>query len=359
MTSCGWGPFDSVRGSHGLSPNPAELGLYNMTMASVVYLVSVGSSRLLRQLSLTEMALAAAGIELWEWDFRNGPVPVQSGSDARYLTQTAASRPAREALSRLAGGRTGKVGDTWRTRIDGAPPLESVGRVLERGPDGRPLAAIGLLQDLSALQRAEEALIALGYQKAALRNLQAKLNPHFLFNSLNVIRALVHIDPASADEAITSLAGLLRGTLGTVETALVPLGDELAQIQALLHLASLRFGKRLVSATDIPAALLNAPVPPMMVLNLVENAITHGIGALESGGEIQVSARADDGMLRIAVRNSGTLPATSSQGIGTRDVLQRLEILYSGRASFALSQSGPASVLAEIGIPFPVSSPPP
>ncbi len=351
LTVTGSGPFVPAV-LPGPIASPAELGLYNMAMASVIYLVSVGSNHLVRQVGINAMALAAADIELWEWDQRRGFRGVQAEAGRGYVAESTAGLSGIEGLCSLAGGLPGKVPDFWRRRIDSqTPALESVGRVLRRGADGRPLQAIGLLQDLSALQRAEEALIALGTQKAALRSLQARLNPHFLFNSLNVIRALVHIDRASAEEAITSLAELLRSNLRSTETALIPLRDELGQIRALLHLAKLRFGSRLETRVDVPREIQAHPVPPMMLLNLVENAITHGIGNLENGGEIAISARLTGDFLRLSIRNSGILPEHASQGIGTRDAFQRLAMLYAGRARFSLTQSAPNTVLAQIDIP--------
>jgi|GEM_PF-5480934 len=362
----GQGPF-VVGASEGQSVNPAEIALYNMVMASVAYLVSVGSSHLLRQLNLNQIALTAAGIELWEWDAKSGFSWVQGNPSSDYLRETPEGWRNEELLGKLAGAAHGDtlISDSWRSRIQGGNPFqeeespalifESAGRILQRGLDGRPTKAIGLLQDISALQRAEEALVALGYQKAKLRSLQAKLTPHFLFNSLNVIHALVHIDPKSADEAITSLASLLRGNLRTTENTLIALGEELERIRELLHLAKLRFGDRILTRIRVPAELLDTLVPPMLLLNLVENAITHGIGNLEDGGMITISAKATDEQIRISVHNTGTLPEHAVRGVGTQDALQRLEMLFGGRARFSLSQMDEKTVAAEVDLPLPHS----
>jgi LytS/YehU family sensor histidine kinase len=204
-----------------------------------------------------------------------------------------------------------------------------------------------------AVTRAKSALEASTEdRKAELRGLQAKLNPHFLFNLLNVIRALVHVDPKRADQAITSLAGILRNSLRTTETSLISLREELEQIHALLHLAGLRFGPRLESCIRVPDELLDAPVPPMLVLNLVENAITHGIGNLEQGGLISVIATASGDRIRISVRNPGRLDESIERGHGTRDALQRLEILFGGTAGFSLTQLDCGTVSADVTLPF-------
>lgn len=204
----------------------------------------------------------------------------------------------------------------------------------------------------SAARTADAVLADLEYQKAKLRSLQAKLNPHFLFNLLNVIRALVHVDPMRADQAITSLAGLLRNNLRTTETTLIPLGEELEQIRTLLRLADLRFGHRLETRIRVPEEVLQVPVPPMLLLNLVENAITHGIGNLEAGGLISIIATATADEIRISVLNSGQLDESSVRGLGTRDALQRLEILFGSKASFSLTQRDPRTVAADVSLPF-------
>jgi Histidine kinase len=361
LTCVGLGPFSQVDSLRENVMHPAELGIYNTVMASVAYLISVGSHHLLRQLNLNEIALNAAGIELWEWQAGRGFSSVQGNEGGGRMRETTAGRPDREALAKLAGlTAAGEApADSWRTRIEtgGASllTLESVGRVLQRGIDSRPTRAIGLIQDLSAARKAEDALVALGHQKAKLRDLQAKLNPHFLFNSLNVIRALVHCDTKSADEAITSLAELLRSNLRTTDTTLIALGEELGQIRALLHLARLRFGSRLETRIRVPRDLMETPVPPMLLLNLVENAITHGIGNLESGGTISVTARNNVERVHISIRNTGTLAEKSARGIGTRDALQRLELLFHGRAGFSLSQLDERTVSADVILPFPPS----
>ncbi|RYD19667.1 MAG: hypothetical protein EOP88_18090, partial [Verrucomicrobiaceae bacterium] len=315
FTCVGLGPFALGSGEVGAVMTPAELGLYNLVMASVAYMISVGSHHLRRQFDLNEIALTAADIGLWEWEKSSGFSWVRGQRVSNYIREATLGYAGIDVLAKLAGTdpATNLVADTWRTRISVGPSpdggnrpavlLESVGRILQRGIDDRPTKAIGLLQDLSSLRRAEEAIVALGYQKAKLRDLQSKLSPHFLFNSLNVIRALVHIDPKKADQAITSLAELLRGNLRASETSLIPLGDELVQIRSLLQLARFRFGQRLETRIRVPHELLLTRVPPMLLLNLVENAITHGIGKLEDGGRISVIAKQAGDHIRIAVRN--------------------------------------------------------
>lgn len=214
-------------------------------------------------------------------------------------------------------------------------------------------AVIQLIAAGSAgLRKAEAVTMARGYQKAKLHSLQANLSPHFLFNTLNVIRALVYADPAKADHAITSLAGLLRRSLRTSEVSLIDLGEELEQIEVLLRLARLRYHDRLQAHIEVPDHLLEVLVPPMLLFNLVENAITHGIGSLELGGMITISAGSSQQQVRISVRNSGTLDGKATRGNGTQDALQRLEMLFGGRAKFSLSQMDEKTVSADVDLPL-------
>lgn len=204
----------------------------------------------------------------------------------------------------------------------------------------------------SGLRKAEAITLARGYQKAKLHSLQANLSPHFLFNTLNVIRALVYADPAKADHAITSLAGLLRRSLRTSEVSLIGLREELEQIEVLLRLARLRYHDRLQTRIQVPDHLLEVLVPPMLLFNLVENAITHGIGSLELGGMITISAGSSQEQVRISIRNSGTLDGKATRGNGTQDALQRLEMLFGGTAKFSLSQMDEKTVSADVDLPL-------
>ena len=330
-----------------------ELVFYQVVIAACVHFISRSSSILQQQLKLNEIALSASGIELWEWDKRRGFTHAGCLPARGYLRDVIVDLEDREALVRLQG--SGEAANTWKERIQNktlsAPTLLSTGRILKRCGSGHPTQAIGLLQDISASDQAEAVQIHLVAKKAKLQNLQVKLNPHFLFNSLNVIRALVHIDQKKADEAIGSLAGLMRSRLANSDAELIDLSEELGHIRELLHLARLRFGKRMSSRMRVDRDLLKTPVPPMMLLNLVENAITHGIGNLEQGGVIHITGKAVGEQVRLSIRSSGTLAPNCKDGIGTREAKQRLELLFGQRASFAISQLDAENVIVEIYLP--------
>ena len=358
-----WGVLTTISALYGHGPcllggaNKAihlpELLSYQAVIATGIHFISSASSRLQKQLKLGEIALSTAGIELWEWDKRRGFTHAGGLPASGHLRDVIVDLEDREALARLQGGD--QTADIWTERIQNkqasARTLLSTGRILKRSKDRRPTQAIGLLQDISASDQAEAAQLQLVAKKAMLQNFQAKLNPHFLFNSLNVIRALVHIDQKRADEAIGSLAGLMRSRLTASDSELIDLGEELSHIRELLHLARLRFGKRMSSRMRVGRDLLTTPVPPMVLLNLVENAITHGIANLEQGGMIHITGKAVDDQVCLSIRNSGTLAQDCKDGIGTREARQRLELLFGQRASFAISQLDAENVIVEIHLP--------
>ena len=356
------GPFTCDIATQDPKNHPVEIGLYNIVMASITYLTSVGASQLSRQLHLNEVTLNAAGIELWEWELNRGFTSTQNRRLGSYL-KNLSNHLGNDLKILTILSNSDLAQDSWHTRIlsDNAPsdaarptvPLATAGRILRRALNGDPIQAIGMLQDLSPFEKAEKALIALGQQNAKLRSLQAKLDPHFLFNSLNVLRALIHIDTARADEALVSLASLLRSNLRANQEHLVELGEELQNIKSLLHLAELRFGTRLTVEVIIPDCLSKCLIPPMMLINLVENAITHGVAKMQSGSWIRVSALVTAANeISISIWNSGHLPSDYTSGIGTNDVHQRLELLYSGAASFTLSQESTSTVKANLIIPI-------
>ena len=145
-------------------------------------------------------------------------------------------------------------------------------------------------------RRRREALqleLAVVSRDAQLRSLRAQINPHFLFNSLNSLRHLILADPQRAVTMVTGLADLLRYSLASDRSDMVPLGDELAIVDEYLGLEQVRLEERLRVERAIEPAALPARVPPMLVQSLVDNAIKHGIATLPQGGLVRLSARID------------------------------------------------------------------
>ncbi|WP_367871456.1 histidine kinase [Luteolibacter sp. Populi] len=356
ITNLGMGPFTTA--TH---LNPLELGIYNLVICYTTYLISVGTTHLIWQLRRNELTMEAAGVEVWEWDARRGFHSVKGDREAFRINHRYAGAPetAHEGLSRLSGktaGTNGGIPDHWKERLeprDGtAELLLSAGRVTSRQRDGTAQEAIGILQDLSMLRKAEEALIALGHQRALLKSLQVRLNPHFLFNALNAVRALIHIDARQASDAVTTLARLLRKNLKNVERPQIPLADEMQLVRDLFAISGWRFGDRLSTQITIPRKAENALVPPMAVFNLVENALVHGIEKSSGSGLVTVAAEVSGGKLTVRISNPGQLAAPLSPGVGMQDVLQRLELLYGANAYFSLTQAGDNLIEARMTLPF-------
>ena len=355
MTSLGAGPFHRSDGWG----QPLELGIYNLIICSTAYLISVGSTRFIHQLSRNELSLEAAGVELWEWSAREGLHTISGDRRQSRVHLCAGGLLPFPALALLTGRPDEDLEalpERWKQRIEPhgnhSELLMSSGRVVSRSRDGLPQQAIGLLQDLSAIRKAEEALIALGHQRAQLKGLQTRLNPHFLFNALNAIRALIHLDPKQASEAVTTLARLLRANLRNTDRPLIPLADEMQLVTDLLTVSGMRFGDRLKTRISVQPIAEDGLVPPMIVFNLVENALVHGIEKNAGSGTISLDAKVTGEDLVLSITNPGRLRSPLSPGIGTLDARQRLELIFGTAGRFELSQSHDNTVLAEIVIPF-------
>ncbi len=179
------------------------------------------------------------------------------------------------------------------------------------------------------------------------------MNPHFLFNCLNSIRGMISEDPAQAQDMITRLANILRYNLKKDRRHTVPLASEVEAVSDYLALESIRFEDRLRVGLEIDEAVQQAPVPPMLLQTLVENAIKHGIEETPSGGELVIRAGLDGQELRIEVENTGSLsvPRPDSTQIGLANARERLRILYGGNASLQLGARGEGRVAATLLIP--------
>jgi LytS/YehU family sensor histidine kinase len=156
-------------------------------------------------------------------------------------------------------------------------------------------------------QAAEYAALA---RERELEALKAQVHPHFLFNTLNSISSTVYADPGDAREMIADLAQLLRHSLDSIDRDTVPLRDELEVAASYLSLESHRFSDRLRIDVQIqvPDDVLRAPVPPMVVQPLVENAVRHGVGPMEDGGTIRLCVRRHEDRIRVIVEDDGVGP---------------------------------------------------
>src|ERR1700678_524917 len=193
-------------------------------------------------------------------------------------------------------------------------------------------------------------------KEAELRALKSQVNPHFIFNSLNSLRALIDEDPARARQAVTQLANLLRYSLQSGQLETVPFEDELDVVNDYLALEQVRHEERLRLRLDIAPNALQLPIPPMLLQTLVENAVKYGISQRPEGGEIAITAFNEGGALRILVSNPGELRQglqASSTGLGLHNAAERLRLIFGDRATLKLRSDKPALVVAEAFIPLP------
>ena len=193
-------------------------------------------------------------------------------------------------------------------------------------------------------------------KEAELRALKSQVNPHFIFNSLNSLRALVDEDPARARKAVTQLANLLRYSLQSGQLETVPFEDELGIVNDYLALEQVRHEERLRLRLDISPDALLLPIPPMLLQTLVENAVKYGISQRAEGGEISITARNEGGALRIQVSNPGEIAhgaRASSTGLGLHNAAERLRLIFGARATLRLRSDQPSVVIAEAVIPMP------
>lgn len=201
-------------------------------------------------------------------------------------------------------------------------------------------------RELRAVKQAAKA------KEAAFQNLSAQINPHFFFNSLNSIKALVVEDPKAARQAIDKLSDLMRNSLYSSRENLVTLQQELNLVEDYLALEKIRFEEKLQIEWNINQSLLNQPVLRLSIQSLVENAIKHGISQLPGGGFIHINvSRTDDHML-VSVENTGTLTNDLHKGIGLSNLEDRLILQFNGKASFQLIQENDQSVIAIFKTPL-------
>lgn len=206
---------------------------------------------------------------------------------------------------------------------------------------------------------AEKLRLELVVRETELSALRAQLNPHFLFNSLNSLRGLITENPARAQEAVTGLAALLRYTLRLSRARTVMLEDELEATKHYLELESLRFEHRLHYEIESNVGTRNFAVPPMLIQNLVENAIKHGISRLPQGGRVHVAVWRSPRDLHIRVTNTGTLAVDPArEGIGVTNSRKRLRLLFGDRVEFQLRQLESNEVACEVVLPIPNSQRP-
>ncbi|NUR23758.1 histidine kinase [Frateuria sp.] len=171
--------------------------------------------------------------------------------------------------------------------------------------------------------------------------LQARIRPHFLFNSMNTVAALVRVDPAAAERTIEDLCELFRAALGATDTHEGTLGEELALVERYLAIEQLRLGERLRVHRELDALPPDYPLPRLLLQPLVENAVRHGIQPLREGGEVRLRGWYGERALHIEIDNPlPPAPAAPGHGHGLTNVRQRVAYRYGTRAVVESGQRG-------------------
>ena len=188
--------------------------------------------------------------------------------------------------------------------------------------------------------------------EARARLLRSQLHPHFLFNALNSVAALIRHDPGGAAEMLNRLARFYAIAASTEGRRFVSLEEELTFVRQYLDIEQIRFGPRLDASLDVPPRLLSAEVPTLILQPLAENAIKHGIGRNPGPGRIMISAAANGPSLHLVVEDNGVLDTEhSTEGVGLTNTRERLRQLYGDRAAVTI-HADDAVTRVIVTIPF-------
>ena len=204
--------------------------------------------------------------------------------------------------------------------------------------------------------KAQAAQLQAQLADARLAALRTQLNPHFLFNTLHAVSALVERDPRGVRRMVARLSELLRTTLDEADEPEVPLSRELTFIERYLEVMQIRFQGRLHVEMNVDSDVRDALVPNLILQPLVENAIKHGISKLSSGGYIEVTATREGERVIISVRDNGpevTLDQPPSpHSLGLRNTRARLAALYGPDQSLTLKHAAAGGLIAEVSLPY-------
>lgn len=221
---------------------------------------------------------------------------------------------------------------------------------------------LGITSGFAAAQRAREQAVQaarLESQLAAarLQMLEARLHPHFLFNTLHSASMLTMLDPAAASGLLARLAQLLRHSLRRTPSAEVSLGEELELVERYIEIEKIRFPDRLRVEFDVDPEARAARIPSFLLQPLVENAIRHGIAPTSSAGRLTVRIRAAGEELVVEVDDDGPGPPPdwaigASGGLGLSTTAARLALLYPGRGRLELARLAPSGCRARVCLPM-------
>jgi hypothetical protein len=222
-------------------------------------------------------------------------------------------------------------------------------------------ATAGFVAVLYFWERGRTEMVERQVAEARLRLLQAQIEPHFLFNTLANLHALIAADPRRAQAMLDHLNGYLRAALAAARKERNSLGDEFALLRAYIEILAIRMDRRLRYRLELPEALAAIELPPMLLQPLVENAIKHGLEPKIEGGEVTVSASAANGSLRLRVTDDGLGlggAATAGTGAGIVQLRERLAAVYGPAAALEIAANPAGGVTAALSLPVALPASP-
>ena len=188
------------------------------------------------------------------------------------------------------------------------------------------------------------------FTESSLNHLKAQVNPHFMFNSLNSVKALISEDPEKARNAVVILADILRNSLNSSSKSIISLKDELDHCRDYLKMEKIRFEERLQYEFIVQDDISGIALPPLSIQTLVENAIKHGLSDSLVGGKISITCLVENESIYASVINDGSIKTHNSNGTGIVNLKKRFEILYPQNFNFSISEEN-GKVIAKFKIP--------
>ena len=310
--------------------------------------------------------IAMAYVESWLWAALTIPIfsltSLLSGTRSRWLVRIPLLLILGLAVSLIIyfilGYVRSEIFEVPRRGVPGFQPLREIGRfrfanqllvygaVLAAG-----FAREYFLRDQERLRESAELEAQLA--DARLDALRAQINPHFLFNTLNAIAALVERDPAGVRRMIARLGELLRHTIDSRGAAVVPLSEEIEFLRRYIEIMEIRFQGRLRVGMKIDPETLDLRVPSLILQPIVENALEHGASRAVGEGVIEIASRRNGDRLIVTVRDNGPgVREEGAAGVGISNTRARLEQLYGARASLSLDSAPGRGAIATLTFPI-------
>lgn len=363
-TISGRGPFDAANNR---LESFAAVTAFMFVLVETTLLIGIIMQERREEMRRKELVMNKSGVQFWRWDALLGLRVSEPGQSFPNHTVNRSAvdleLPKDPMQTQLEEDlRNGphihkiNVGDmcSWEFvyNSQSGPKYISVqGQAWEADSEGRVTSVEGILTDITQEKKAATDAVTAARRTTELSNLRSQLNPHFLFNSLNVVKALITEDSAKAQQAVLSLSHMLRYSLRSTKNHLIHLQEEISVIRSFLDLQKMRHEGRLRDAVIVDPKAEGALIPPMIFQQLVENAVKHGIDTKDDGGEIRIEAFLDNDELVLTTENSGDFLAADHEGLGLSSIHELLNSTYGSKASFTIRNTPRGTVLAMIRIP--------